>query len=326
MLLASLLRLFLPCTACQMASNCTTSHFSFTGRDRIDTWFDLILANDSRQLFSKLATAPVSFHHRGCQIQNPLDRVLGAHAASVDVRDEVAIGVGVGRFRTVRHVGGQAFSGCQPRSFADQEDGNFGDQQVANLVENSYPAVTNHKYPDRDSSLEFLLPHTGAAIAGEFAWQPRLLTARRRSRLANRVPWCNRLITSARDSSFRRRPRSGRKRYSSLLAAREQTSNRFQFRHEVVAEIPEEIQLRAHGITGGRMRLAQLHLSIRSICRPTPPCQQARRGLCAHLFNDLGAGRSSGESCSASYLWLRESVVLLPPFRQSSPGTIPSPA
>src|SRR5258708_5631808 len=60
---------------------------------------DLFLENDGRQLFSKLATALVSFHHRGGQIQNPLGGLLCAHTTRMDVRDEIAIGIGVGCFR-----------------------------------------------------------------------------------------------------------------------------------------------------------------------------------------------------------------------------------
>ena len=70
-------------------------------------------------------------------------------------------------------------------SFADQEDGNFRDQQVAYLVENSYPAVTNHKYPTATPAR--VLAHRGAAIAEEFAWHV-VTDSPSQIRLANRDP------------------------------------------------------------------------------------------------------------------------------------------
>src|ERR1700722_4057922 len=334
MLLASLLRLFLPGTACQMASNCTTTHFSFTGRDRIDTWFDLILANDSRQLFTKLATAPVSLHHRGGQIQNPLDRVLGAHTASVNVRDEVAIGVSVGSFRTVCHVGRQAFSGCQPRSFADQEDGNFRDQQVANLVENSYPAVTNYKYPAET-------PASNSCSLTEGRQQPRNLHGNRSYRQLVTDHDLQIVPRGAIGDYLRTRlviQKTAQVRTQQILVLARGPGADFKqipIPNEAIAEIPEEIQLRAHGISGGRVRLAQLHLSIRPIRRPAPPGQQACRGLRAYLLKDLGEialgqvvlGRVTlGQVRLRQVTALRESVFLLRHFRPSSPGTIPIPA
>ena len=146
---------------------------------------------DLRQFFPKLATTCVSSHHRSRQIQNALGGLLRVYAASMNVRNEVAIGVCVRGFRPIRHVSRETFGGGQARPFANQENGNLGRQQFSNLIENTYSAVANDKDRRRCSIVESWLLHEAEATAGELAWQRRSLRAHRRSRFADRIPLCN---------------------------------------------------------------------------------------------------------------------------------------
>ncbi len=98
------------------------------------------------QLFSKLEAALASFHHQGGEIQNALSGVLGANAASMNIRNKVSVGVSVGSFRPVCHVSGEALGSCQARPLSNQKDDDCGLQQLAELVENAYAAVVNCRY------------------------------------------------------------------------------------------------------------------------------------------------------------------------------------
>lgn len=72
-------------------------------------------------------------------------RLRRAHAAGMDVRDQVAVRVGVAGLRPVGHVRREAVGGRQAGAFSDQEDGHSGGEHLADVVEDSDAAVSGDK-------------------------------------------------------------------------------------------------------------------------------------------------------------------------------------
>src|ERR1700683_2272669 len=98
------------------------------------------------QPFPKLVATLARLHHQGGQIQNALGSDLWAHSTSVDVRDEVPVGICVRSFRAVCHINREALRSGQARALSNQKGGNRRLQQLAKLVENARPAVMNYGY------------------------------------------------------------------------------------------------------------------------------------------------------------------------------------
>jgi len=69
--------------------------------------------------------------------------LLCSYSADVDVGDEVAVGIGVKLVGLVGHVGGEAFCGGQTGAFSNEQEGDFGPEQIADLVQNSYSTITD---------------------------------------------------------------------------------------------------------------------------------------------------------------------------------------
>jgi hypothetical protein len=76
--------------------------------------------------------------------------------------------------------------------------------------------------------------------------------------------------------SSRRRPRSGRRKYSSFEAARVETIKSFQCSTNSGAQISFQLKFSADGVARGGVVLAQLELRGGAIGRSRAVCQNAR--------------------------------------------------
>src|SRR5262249_12053546 len=70
-------------------------------------------------------------------------RLLVTNSASVDVRDEIALRIGMSRTRPIGKVSRQALRSGQSRSFADEQNNNFRIENIANIVEDSDAAMAD---------------------------------------------------------------------------------------------------------------------------------------------------------------------------------------
>lgn len=62
----------------------------------------------------------------------------------MDVRNDVAVGVGVVGLGPMGDISGKTLRGCQTGAFANQQYSHPGTQQIANFIENTDAAVMDH--------------------------------------------------------------------------------------------------------------------------------------------------------------------------------------
>jgi hypothetical protein len=105
------------------------------------------------EFFSQGAAAQARAHHL---LGEPEDASRGVRRAArrcrrsrnsprVNIRNEVAIRVGVRSSGAVGHVSRKAFGSGQPGPLSNQENNNIGREQLADFIENSHAAVANEK-------------------------------------------------------------------------------------------------------------------------------------------------------------------------------------
>jgi hypothetical protein len=102
-----------------------------------------------RYLLAQAEAADARVHHLLRKVEDTGGGVRGADAAGVDVGDQVAVGVSMGRVRFECHVGGEAGRRRQSRPLADQEDDDFRRQEFADVVDDADAAVADDERPPK---------------------------------------------------------------------------------------------------------------------------------------------------------------------------------
>src|SRR5256885_16937246 len=85
------------------------------------------------------------YSHLRRQCQDALGGLGVAYPCCVDVRDEVALSVGVARTRTPGEIGRQALCRCQSGPLADQQHDDLRIEQRADVVEDADATVTDEE-------------------------------------------------------------------------------------------------------------------------------------------------------------------------------------
>src|SRR5690349_10821716 len=98
------------------------------------------------RLFPDFYPARLQGHHLRRQIQNPSRCFLALNSAGVDVRDQISVGVGLSRARTIGHVGGEALGGCESGTLPDQQHGHTRLKEIADVIENSDATETDSEW------------------------------------------------------------------------------------------------------------------------------------------------------------------------------------
>ena len=78
------------------------------------------------------------------QIVQRLGRGRRRQACRADVGNTVSLGIGPPRTRIINQISAQAIGRSQTRTLAQQNDGSFGAEQVADLVFDRHAAVHHH--------------------------------------------------------------------------------------------------------------------------------------------------------------------------------------
>src|SRR5437588_4000794 len=110
---------------------------------RCSAWWDLTcrlrayLTGDSgRQLFPDFYPARLEGHQPRREIQDPSGCFVELDSTGMDVGDQISVGVGLSRARTIGHVGGEALCGCQSGTLPDQQHGHARPKEIADVIEN----------------------------------------------------------------------------------------------------------------------------------------------------------------------------------------------
>jgi hypothetical protein len=80
------------------------------------------------------------------QGHDPPSCFVTCHASDVDVGDEIALGVGVARARSIREIRRQTLRRCQTGTLANEQNDHFRIENVTDVVENAHATMADKKW------------------------------------------------------------------------------------------------------------------------------------------------------------------------------------
>jgi hypothetical protein len=212
----------------------------------------------------------------------------------VDVRDEVALRVGVAGPRAVGQVRRQALRRRQPRPFADQQHHHGRVEQFAHVVEHADAAVADDERPAE-------APAALGRAALQQRQQPRYRGGHRGDGQA--VADDHLHVGPGRAVAGDRRARPLVEPPAAIGAEEEFVLGRDKRLHleeleppdQLGAEVARQVQLGANGVAGGGVVAAQVEVCGGAVRRPGPADQQPGRRALAHGGQQVGGWRRGGE-------------------------------